>query len=145
MVSEMTKQSFASGTEMQFVPAGTYQPGTCNIGPAEVRRRRTVGHGGLIAAVALLAMLVVVNVPAVTRLLVILPATLAASGYLQARMRFCANYGWRGIFNLGEIGDGGQVADQAARAADRRLALRIGVGSLAIGLMAGIVAFLLPI
>jgi hypothetical protein len=145
MVVEMTNQSFASGTKMQFVPAGAYEAGACNIGPAEIRRRRMVGHVGLVAALGLLTVLVVVAAPAVTRLLVLLPATLSASGYLQARMRFCANYGWRGIFNVGEIGDDGQVAGRAARAADRRLALRIGMGSLAIGLAAGVVAAILPI
>lgn len=144
MVSEMTNQSFASRTDMRFVPAGAYQAGACNIGPAEIRRRRMVGHVGLVAALALLAGVVMVGAPAFTRLLVILPASLSASGYLQARMRFCANYGWRGIFNVGEIGDDGRVVDEAARAADRRLAARIGVGSLAIGLAAGIIAVLLP-
>jgi hypothetical protein len=145
MVSEMSNQSFASRTDMQFVPAGAYQAGACNIGPAEIRRRRMAGHVGLVASLGLLSLLLAIGAPAVLRLLVILPAALSASGYLQASMRFCANYGWRGIFNVGEIGDDGQVVDQAARAADRRLALRIGMGSLAIGLAAGIVAALLPI
>lgn len=49
------------------------------------------------------------------------------------------------MFNVGEIGDDGQVADRAARAADHRLALRIGLGALAIGLVVGLVAALLPI
>ena len=141
----MTNPSFATRTEMQFIQAGAYEPGACNIGPAEVHRRRGVGHVGLAAAVALLAGLVVLDAPTAMRLLVILPATLSASGYLQARLRFCANYGWRGIFNVGEIGDDGQVVDRAARAADRRLALRIGLGSLGIGLAAGMVALLFPI
>lgn len=141
----MTKHSLAAGAEMQFVPAGAYQAGVCNIGPAEIRRRRTTGHVGLIAALAMLAVLVVTDAPAVLRLLVALPATLSAAGYLQAQMRFCANYGWRGIFNVGDIGDDRQVDDRAARASDRRLALRIGLGSLAIGLAAGIVSALLPI
>ncbi|HSI99227.1 MAG TPA: hypothetical protein VLA59_02455 [Patescibacteria group bacterium] len=141
----MAQKSFAPAAEMQFLPAGAYQPGACNIGPAEIRRRRMAGHAGLVASVALMAVLVAVGAPAVLRLLVVLPATLSASGYLQARMRFCANYGWRGIFNLGEIGDDAEVADRAARAADRRLALRIGLGSLALGVAAAIVAALLPI
>ena len=145
MVVEMTNQSLASSSDVRFVPDGAYQPGVCNIGHAEIRRRRATGHVGLVAAIGTLAMLVVVDAPAILRLLVVLPATLSAAGYLQARMRFCANYGWRGIFNVGDIGDDGQVADRAARAADRRLALRIGLGSLANGLAAGIVGGLLPI
>jgi hypothetical protein len=145
MVGTMTEHTLASAAELPFEPAPGYQPGVCNIGPAEIRRRRLAGHVGLAATLALLAALVVLDAPTVARLLVALPATLSASGYLQARMRFCANYGWRGVFNLGEIGDGRQVDDRGARAADRRVALRIGLGSLAIGLAAGIIALLLPI
>ena len=145
MVDEMTERSLAAGTEMEFVPDPDYQPGVCNIGPAEIQRRRMAGHVGLVASLAVLSALVVTDAPALLRLLVIAPAAVAASGYLQARLRFCANYGWRGIFNVGEIGDDGQVVDRAARAADRRLALRIGLGSLGIGLAAGMVALLLPI
>lgn len=130
---------------MRFLPAGAYLPGACNIGPAEVRRRRLAGHAGLVGSAALVAVLLATGAPAVLRLLVILPATLSASGYLQARMRFCANYGWRGIFNLGEIGEDAEVVDRASRAADRRLALRIGLGSLALGVGVGILAALLPI
>ena len=141
----MTDQSLAAGAEMQFVPAPDYQPGVCNIGPAEIRRRRMTGHVGLAAALALLAMLVVTSAPAMLRLLVILPAAVSASGYLQAWLRFCANYGWRGIFNVGDTGDDVRVTDRRAMAADRRKALRIGLGSLAIGLLAGIVAVVLPI
>ena len=145
MVSEMTNHPLASGSDVRFVPADAYQAGACNIGPAEIRRRRMVGHVGLVAAIALLVALVEIGAPAVLRLLVVVPATLSASGYLQARMRFCANYGWRGIFNLGELGQDAQVIDEDARAADRRLALRIGLGSLGIGLGAAIVAALLPV
>lgn len=139
----MTNDSPA--TALRYVPAGDYQAGVCNIGPAEIRRRRMTGHVGLVASVALLAALVAIGAPAILRLLVVIPAAVSASGYLQARLRFCANYGWRGIFNTGEIGDDGQVVDPAARAADRQLALRIGLGSAAIGLAVAIIAALLPI
>src|SRR4051812_26145032 len=60
---------------------GTYQPGACNIGPAEIARRRRAGHVGLAASVTLLGALVVLDTPPATRLLVALPAAVAASGY----------------------------------------------------------------
>lgn len=139
----MTNESPA--THLRYVPSGAHQAGVCNIGPAEIQRRRRTGHVGLVTAVAVLATLVVIDAPAIWRLLVVIPAAVSASGYLQARLRFCANYRWRGIFNTGRIGDDEQVVDPAARAADRRLALRIGLGSAAIGLAVGIFAALLPI
>jgi hypothetical protein len=139
----MTNDSPA--TTLRYVPAADYQAGVCNIGPAEILRRRMTGHVGLVTTVAALAFLVLIGAPAISRLVIAIPAAVSASGYLQARLRFCANYGWRGIFNTGEIGDDGQVVDPAARAADRRMAMRIGLGSAAIGLTVAIIAALLPI
>ena len=144
-VDEMTNDSPAATLRYVSTDIHQYQAGSCNIGPAEIRRRRITGHVGLFGAAALLAALVVTDAPAISRLLIAIPASVSASGYLQARLRFCANYGWRGVFNTGEIGDDGQVVDPAARAADRRMALRIGLGSAAIGLTVAIVAALLPI
>ena len=104
-----------------------------------------LGFGWTFVWYSVVKLLVIIGAPAILRLAVVIPAAVSASGYFQAHLRFCANYGWRGIFNLGEIGDDAAVVDRAARSADRRLALRIGFGSLAIGLVTGIVAALLPI
>lgn len=46
-----------AGTTGPRTPA-EYQPGVCNIGPAEIRRRRMVGHVGLAGSLGLLAMIV---------------------------------------------------------------------------------------
>lgn len=117
-----------------------YQPGICNIGPAEIARRRRAGHVGLGAAIVLLAGLVAVGAPALSRLLVALPAAIAASGYLQARFRFCAGFGSRGVYNFGELGQTVQVEDAEARRRDRARSNQIGLASLAIGVAVGVVA-----
>ena len=122
-----------------------YRPGVCNIGPAEIARRRQAGHIGLAATVALLAVLVAIDAPPVARLSVALPAAAAASGYLQARFRFCAGFGSRGLFNFGPLGQELMVEDPDARARDRARARQIGLLSLAIGLAASIVAAVLPV
>ena len=131
--------------EMVADPDG-YRPGVCNIGPAEIAARRRAGHAGVVATLALLTILVAVDAPAWTRLALALPAALAASGYLQAAMRFCAAYGWAGVFNLSrELRSTRTVAEAAARRADRRKALEIGALSGLIGLAVAIIAALLPI
>ncbi len=122
-----------------------YQPGVCNIGPAEIARRRRSGHIGALITIALLAVLVALDVPAPVRLLVALPAAGAASGYLQAFFRFCAGFASKGLFNFGAIGSQEQVVDAADHARDRRRANQILLGSLAIGLLVGIVAVALPL
>lgn len=141
----MTTHASVRTTKPTIAPPGDYVPGVCNIGPTEIRRRRMAGHVGLIAAVGLLAALVMVSAPPVTRLLILLPAAVSASGYIQARERFCAAFGSAGIFNFGGAGDAVSVADAESRAADRRRALRIGLSSAAIGAAFAVLAVLLPI
>jgi len=125
--------------------ATEYRPGVCNIGPQEIARRRRAGHAGLVATIALFAILVAVDAPAIARLLVALPAAAAASGYLQAALKFCAGFGSRGTFNFGEIGATTSVEDATDRARDRRRAGQIGVMCLAVGVAAGVAAALLPL
>jgi hypothetical protein len=132
----------SSGTPLAGVE---YRPGVCNIGPAEIARRRRAGHVGLLVTVAVLAALVAIDAPPLARLVLILPAAVAASGYLQAWLKFCAGFGSRGIFNLGPVGDTRQVVDQDARARDRAMANRIGLASFAIGVAVGVVAALAPV
>lgn len=133
----MTPQADRTGTR--------YEPGICNIGEAEIARRRRAGHVGLIATVIVLASLVVIGAPSPVRLLVALPAAGAATGYLQAWLKFCAGFGLRGIFNLGVIGRTEQVPDAEARSRDRARARQIGLASLGIGVAAGVAAMFLPL
>lgn len=127
------------------IPPPEYQPGVCNIGPDEIRRRRNVGHVGLVATVGLLGALLWLDAPPLARLLVALPATISASGYLQAALRFCAGYGSRGLLNFGPAGRPQSVPDEAAAAADWRRARQISLGSFAIGVAVAIVAYFLPV
>ena len=115
-----------------------YRAGACNIGPAEIARRRAVGHAGAAVTLLLGASLAWADAPAWSRLVLFVPAAVGASGYLQAATRFCADYGWRGVFNFGEAGHDrtSTVEDRAARRADRRKALLIGAGSAAVGVVA---------
>ncbi|MFI5258704.1 MAG: hypothetical protein ACHQ01_03720 [Candidatus Limnocylindrales bacterium] len=122
-----------------------YQPGVCNIGPEEITRRRRVGHAGLIASVLVFAVLLAVQAPHWTRLVLVVTAGGAASGYLQAWLHFCAGFGSKGVFNFGPVGAVEEVHNPAARSRDRRRSLEIGLASLAIGLAVGIGAALLPI
>lgn len=133
-----------TNTPDQRPTADDYQAGVCNIGPDEIARRQRAGHVGLAATLGLLAGLVVVGAPRGARLLVVLPAAGAASGYLQARLRFCAGFGRRGVYNFGAVGLTSEVSDADARARDRLRATQIGVASLAVGLLAGVVAVAIP-
>lgn len=121
-----------------------YEPGVCNIGPAEISRRRRFGHLAALATAGMLGTLLGTGAPRALRLLVALPAMGAASGYLQARERFCAGYGQMGVFNFGPAGQPTEVTAEAAREIDRRKARQISMRSAAIGTAVGLGALLLP-
>jgi len=124
---------------------GEYRPGACNIGPAEIARRRRAGILGVGAAVALAAGLLAVDAPSAARSLVALPLAGGAVGLLQARLRFCAGYGMAGLRNFGALGQAERVEDPAARRADRAKAWAIAVAAGAIGLAGALVLVLLPV
>jgi hypothetical protein len=113
--------------EPAIEPAGAgYQPGACNIGPHEIRRRRVTGLLGMGAAVALGIALVATDASSVLRLAVFFPLAGGLVGWLQARRRFCVAYAYAGVANLGDddtsrISVAGEETRRADRAASRRL------------------------
>jgi hypothetical protein len=117
-----------------------YVPGSCNIGPAEIALRRRAGHAGLVVTAALGAALLRSDLPRAWRLTLAVPAAGAASGYLQAHERFCADFGWRGVYNFDRRGQEQPVAGDDALAQDRRKAMRIAAASAAVGVGVALVA-----
>lgn len=125
--------------------ANVYQPGVCNIGPAEIRQRRMSGWIGAAVTVVAVAAFLVFHVPAPFRLLAGLPAILAATGFLQAALHFCVNFGMRGLFNVDkDLGDTESVMEADFRRADQRKAVQIIVFSVLIGIAVAVIAFFLP-
>lgn len=144
----MIRPSFAvaGGPAAPHASSATeYRPGVCNIGPAEIARRRMAGHIGLVATILAFAALVALGVPPVVRLVLLIPAAVAASGYLQAWLKFCAGFGSLGVFNFDVVGVTSPVSDDEARKRDRRRANQIGLASFVIGIAVAVVAFLLPL
>lgn len=124
-----------------------YVAGACNIGPEEIARRQRAAQAGLIATIVLGGALVALGAPSGIgpRLLIALPLTGAAIGWIQARRRFCMAYGLAGTFNFETIGNMSRVADPAALAADRRTALIIAAQGLAVGIVGAALFALFPL
>ena len=124
---------------------GEYRPGACNIGPAEIARRRRTGYLGLAAAGVLALALLAIDAPSTARLLVGIPLAGSAMGFLQARFRFCAGFGMAGVRNFGALGSVDRVEEAAARHADRMKAYRISLVAAAIGGVGALAFAALPI
>jgi hypothetical protein len=123
-----------------------YIPGVCNIGRAEVKRRKMAGYVGLAAVVVLWAVLIAARVPPVWRLTLFLPGLLAAIGLVQARMGFCVNYGLLGVFSVGPDAGKTDTVEQAEfRRQDQRKALAILSLSLLIAAALAAAGYFIPV
>jgi hypothetical protein len=125
--------------------AAVYQPGVCNIGPAEIRRRRASGWLGLAIAAVYLGLAFLLGWPAPWRLLVAVPVFLSAQGFLQAVFHFCVGFASRGLYNFGALGGEESVQDAEFRRKDLRKALLITVLAVAIAIVVAVGAFLVPV
>ena len=116
-----------------------YQPGVCNIGPAQQRRRLLLGVVSFLLAAGLVAAVVAVGWPRWALLAAVFPLYGAAMGYFQYRERFCVGFAGIGVF---DVGDGtNQVLDEAALAADRKRAVRLNAKSLAVGVVGAVAVY----
>ena len=121
-----------------------YVPGVCNIGPAEIRRRVQGGWIGLGVTILLWGAFFIFRVPAAWRLTLFLPAMLGATGFLQAALHFCADFGMRGVFNFGpQVGKTDTVEQAEFRLKDLRKARLIGLYSALVGIAVAVAGLLL--
>jgi hypothetical protein len=122
-----------------------YQPGVCNIGPAEIRQRRRLGWIGLALTVVYLVVAFALAFPPAFRLLAFAPAALSANGFLQGAFHFCVGFASRGLFNFGELGTEEAVHEAEYRRLDQRKAVQIVVLSVVIAAAVAVAAFLIPL
>jgi len=120
-----------------------YQAGVCNIGYEEKRKRMNFGYTGSIITILLWIFFIVSGIPRGYRLLTAIPAIIAASGFIQAKMNFCAYFGLASIFNFNKVGEQFKVNDEHFKSLDRLKAYRIITYSVLVGLLVGVLSFIL--
>ena len=125
--------------------AMTYQAGACNIGPAEIARRRRAGLAGVAVAVVIAIGLIAIGAPWWMRLAMFPPLAGGLVSLEQARRHFCVGFAMAGIRNFGALGSPDKVAESADRAADRRAALALTGYMSAIAAVITVGVALLPI
>jgi hypothetical protein len=112
-----------------------YRAGACNIGPAEIARRRRAGLSGLLTAGTLAILMFIAGTDPVLRWIVAVPLYLGLLGMIQARLRFCVAFGLAGLRNFGPLGAQERVGGPAEVGADRRRALLVS-GAVAVASVA---------
>jgi len=103
-----------------------YQPGVCNIGRDERRKRRVAGVAGFVGAVAYLGIVLLFGLP--DRFLLGTFAFLFGGfvGVFQDYFRFCVAFGALARYDLsGSTDEAGSVAEADAVRRDRKRALQI--------------------
>ena len=120
-----------------------YISGACNIGPAEIKRRKQGAYLGgalyLIVSISLIAS----DASKSTRLWVFLPAALFAVGYIQSKRKFCVAYGFLGIFNFEKLGNTTRIKVNQDLKADRKYAIKLMVQALLLATALTLLAILI--
>ena len=111
-----------------------YVPGVCNIGPAEIKKRRALGWGAGALTLVLIPLFHWLGVSPATRLVIFLPAMAAANGFLQAQLHFCVGFGFAALFRVDDNAKVESVTQAEFRAIDRKRAIQIVSYSALIGL-----------
>jgi hypothetical protein len=120
-----------------------YIPGACNIGKAEIKKRRQFGMIGLFLTAFTYSLFVYFDVSRGVRFLTFIPALISAIGFLQARMRFCVYDGFAEMFNFDSLGKSGKVENQDFVNKDKKRARLIIYASVLIGLIFGLIAVII--
>jgi hypothetical protein len=121
----------------------SYQPGVCNIGKNEIRKRYTIGFVGLVTTAILVFVIALFSLPTWSILVSIVPLFLGAEGFYQGYFRFCAGFAARSVFDFsGSSTEKGNVADKEAHELDMRKAMRINLYSIATAAIVTVIIYL---
>ena len=122
-----------------------YQAGVCNIGEAEVAKRRQVSYFGGFLYLSFVSSALLRDFTTASTISAIFPAMIFAVGFIQSRRKFCLAYGLMGSFNFQKLGTLTHVEDRDSLKADRKTAISILTQSLVLALLLTALAMTLNI
>lgn len=119
-----------------------YQPGTCNIGKAETRKRAYFGMAGFLLAAGVMTGIIYLQWSTLALGPLFLFFALGFEGYFQTRYRFCAGFAVQGIYDVSEDGtDQQEITDEEAHRKDVRKAAKIHIYSIGSAMVVTYLAF----
>ena len=116
----------------------------CNIGPAEIARRRRSAYFFTAVAIAVAAILIAIQAPPAARLALFPFAAGAAVNWAQVFHRFCVAFGVFGLQNFGDLGEETKV-ERELRATDRRRVAQLVLEGSAIGAALTLILVVAPV
>ena len=122
-----------------------YVPGVCNIGKEEINRRRNLGWIFLIVTLTVEYAFILLSADAIWKILIFIPATISAMGFLQAYFHFCSGFASRGVFNFGQVGKTETVIDKQLRKLDQKKGMQIMAYSVLIGVVVAVISMAIRI
>lgn len=125
--------------------SSNYQPGVCNIGTGEIRRRQSVAAIGAVLTIVSAIVLISGHQPKASRASIFIPAMIFSVGWIQSRRKFCLAFGFMGTFNFGKLGELSKVADKDDLARDRATAMSILSQSIILAIAITGLVLLIPI
>ncbi|MFX0051772.1 MAG: hypothetical protein ACFFAJ_11870 [Candidatus Hodarchaeota archaeon] len=116
-----------------------YVAGICNIGSAEITQRKRIGFIGLaitgFGIIVYIPSIIILNINPLIGILFIFPGTITSIGFIQAREKFCAAYGFSSVANVSvQLGKTVRIEDKIDRKKDRNKAIIILIQSILIGI-----------
>lgn len=103
-----------------------YHPGVCNIGSAEIQKRYYLGGIGFLLTAMYVLVHMLFQFPGLYIVGAFIPLLIGFEGYFQAKMKFCAGFAQRGVYDVTESGGSlEEVEDETAHRQDLIRAMQI--------------------
>ena len=122
-----------------------YIPGTCNIGPKEIKMRKNGAILSGVITIAIIILLLVLHTGKPWRMVLFLPAAWFGVSFLQWYFKFCVSFGLQGVFNFGDLGKTFTVEQKEDYKKDRIKAWKMISAGILFGLILSIAFYLLPV
>ncbi len=121
-----------------------YQPGVCNIGKNEIRKRYALAVIAFIISVVVVYIILAFNLPRWALLVSFIPLVMGFEGFYQGYLKFCAGFAAASIYDFtGSGGAKSKVTDSESHKKDMQKARQIHIYSIISGIIiVAIVVFL---
>ena len=108
-----------------------YQPGVCNIGKNEIRKRYALAAAGFVVSALAACLMLFYGLPRWALLITFRPLVMGFEGFFQGRQKFCAGFAAAGIYDFaGSGGSRNKVADAESHKKDMGKAMQIHMYSI---------------